>query len=44
MDHPEIRFFQDEVQFKINRIVSEEIRFNYTDLVSQLEPKYFENI
>ena len=42
MDRPEIWFFQDEAQFKINGIVSEEIKFNY--LVSQLEPKYVENI
>ena len=42
MDHTEIWFFQDEAQFKINGIVSEEIKFNY--LVSQLEPKYVENI
>ena len=35
-------FFQVEVQFKINGIVSEETKFNY--LVSQLEPKYVEDI
>lgn len=35
-------FFQVEAQFKISGIVSEETKFNY--LVSQLEPKYVENI
>ena len=35
-------FFQDKVQFTINGIASEEIKLNY--LVSQLEPKYVENI
>ena len=39
MDCPD--FFQVEAQFKINRIVSGETKFNY--LVSQLEPKYVEN-
>ena len=42
MDLPEISFFQDEAQFKLNVIISKEIKFNY--LVSQLEPKYVENI
>ena len=42
MDRPEIRFFQDKEQFKINGIVSEEIKLNY--LLSQLEIKYVENI
>ena len=41
-DRPEIWFFQIEAQFAINRITSEETKFNY--LVSQLEPKYVENI
>ena len=35
-------FFHVEMQFKINRIVSEVTKFNY--LVSQLEPKCIENI
>ena len=38
----EIWFFQDEAEFQINGIVSEKIKFNY--LVSQLEPKFNENI
>ena len=42
MDLREICFVQGEVQFKINGIVSEEIKFKY--LVSHLEPKYVENI
>lgn len=42
MDRPEIWFFQVEAQFKISGIVAEETKFNY--LVSQLEPKYVENI
>ena len=43
MDRSEIYlFFQVKAQFKINGIVSEETKFNY--LVSQLEPKYVENI
>ena len=42
MDHPEIWLFQGKMQFKINWIVWEETKFNY--LVSQLEPKYVENI
>ncbi|UYV84003.1 hypothetical protein LAZ67_X000860 [Cordylochernes scorpioides] len=35
-------FFQVEAQFKINNITTEETKFNY--LVSQLDPKYVENI
>ena len=34
--------FQVEAQFKTNGIVSEETKFSY--FVSQLEPKYVENI
>lgn len=41
-DKPEIWFFQIEAQFEINSITSENTKFNY--LVSQLEPKYVENI
>ncbi|GFQ77072.1 uncharacterized protein TNCT_646171 [Trichonephila clavata] len=41
-DRLEIWFFQVEAQFQISRISSEETKFNY--LVSQLEPKYVENI
>ena len=40
MDSLEILFFV--AQFNINGIVSEETKFSY--LVSQLEPKYVENI
>lgn len=42
IDRPEIWFYQVEAQFRINGIVSEETQFNY--LVSQLEPKFVENI
>ena len=42
VNRPEIWFYQVEAQFKISGIVSEETKFNY--LVSQLEPKYVENI
>lgn len=42
IDCPEILFYQVEAQFKINGIVSEKTKFNY--LVSQLEPKFVENI
>lgn len=42
IDRPEIWFYQVEAQFKINGIVSEDTKFNY--LVSQLEPKFVENI
>lgn len=41
-DRPEIWFYQIEAQFSINKIASEETKFNY--MVSQLEPKYVENI
>ncbi|GFR22175.1 uncharacterized protein TNCT_331831 [Trichonephila clavata] len=41
-DKPEIWFFQVEAQFNINRITSEETKFNY--LVSQLEPRFLENV
>lgn len=41
-EKPEIWFLQVEAQFSINRITSEETKFNY--LISQLEPKYIENI
>ncbi|GFT68390.1 hypothetical protein TNCV_659811 [Trichonephila clavipes] len=41
-DRPEIWFYQVEAQFQISRISLEETKFHY--LVSQLEPKYVENI
>lgn len=41
-EKPEIWFYQIEAQFEINRITTENTRFNY--LVAQLEPKYLENI
>ncbi|GFV23324.1 transposon Tf2-11 polyprotein [Trichonephila clavipes] len=41
-DRPEIWFYQVEAQFQISRIYLEETKFHY--LVSQLEPKYVENI
>lgn len=41
-EKPEIWFFQIEAQFEINNITVESTKFNY--LVSQLEPKYVENI
>ena len=41
-EKPDIWFFQVEAQFQINKITTEETKFNY--LVSQLEPKYVENI
>ncbi|GFR15097.1 peptidase A2 domain-containing protein [Trichonephila clavata] len=42
IDRPEIWFYQVEAQFQISRISLEKIKFKY--LVSQLEPKYVENI
>ncbi|GFQ65736.1 uncharacterized protein TNCT_291651 [Trichonephila clavata] len=42
IDRSEIWFFQVEAQFQISMISLEEAKFNY--LVSQLEPKYVENI
>lgn len=42
VDKPDIWFFQVEAQFKISGISSEDTKFNY--LVSQLDPKYVENI
>lgn len=39
---PEVWFYQVEAQFKLNLITSEDTKFNY--LVSQLEPKFVENI
>ncbi|GFQ93990.1 uncharacterized protein TNCT_716291 [Trichonephila clavata] len=41
-DKPEIGFFQVEAQFNINRITSEETKFNC--LVFQLEPPFLENV
>ncbi|GFX08514.1 retrovirus-related Pol polyprotein from transposon 297 [Trichonephila clavipes] len=41
-DRPENWFYQVEAQFQISRISLEETKFHY--LVSQLEPKYVENI
>ncbi|GFV55859.1 peptidase A2 domain-containing protein [Trichonephila clavipes] len=41
-DRPEIWFYQVEAQFQISKISLEETKFHY--LVSQLEPKYVENI
>ncbi|GFX83274.1 hypothetical protein TNCV_4988681 [Trichonephila clavipes] len=41
-DRPEIWFYQVEAQFQISRISLEETKFHH--LVSQLEPKYVENI
>ncbi|GFW42863.1 hypothetical protein TNCV_1212701 [Trichonephila clavipes] len=41
-DRPEIWFYQVEAQFQISRISLEETKLHY--LVSQLEPKYVENI
>jgi hypothetical protein len=41
-EKPEIWFYQVEAQFNICKIVTEETKFNH--LVSQLEPKYIENI
>ncbi|GFQ81649.1 retrovirus-related Pol polyprotein from transposon opus [Trichonephila clavata] len=41
-DKPEIWFFRVEAQFNISRITSAETKFNY--LVSQLEPRFFENV
>lgn len=41
-EKPEIWFYQVEAQFTINKISTEETKFNY--LVSQLEPKYVENV
>ncbi|UYV62609.1 hypothetical protein LAZ67_2001306, partial [Cordylochernes scorpioides] len=38
----EIWFFQVEAQFKIGGVIQEDTKFNY--LISQLEPKYIENI
>ena len=40
MDRPEIWFLQVEAQTKINGIIPEESKFNYS--VSQLEAKYIE--
>ncbi|UYV65624.1 hypothetical protein LAZ67_3004897 [Cordylochernes scorpioides] len=42
VEKPEIWFFQVEAQFKIGGIIQEDTKFNY--LISQLEPKYIENI
>ncbi|UYV77645.1 hypothetical protein LAZ67_15001806, partial [Cordylochernes scorpioides] len=42
VENPEIWFFQVEAQFKIGGIIQEDTKFNY--LISQLEPKYIENI
>jgi hypothetical protein len=42
VEKPEIWFFQVEAQFSINKIDSEETKFNY--LVAQLEPRYIEHI
>ncbi|GFY09724.1 transposable element Tcb1 transposase [Trichonephila clavipes] len=39
---PEIRFYEVEAQFQISRFSLEETKFHY--LISQLEPKYIENI
>ncbi|XP_046142173.1 uncharacterized protein LOC123987898 [Osmia bicornis bicornis] len=41
-EKPEIWFYQVEAQFEINGITTELTKFNY--LVSQLEPKYIEDI
>ncbi|XP_047004790.1 uncharacterized protein LOC124623041 [Schistocerca americana] len=41
-EKPEIWFYQAEALFSICKIVTEESKFNH--LVSQLEPKYIENI
>lgn len=41
-EKPDIWFYQVEAQFQINKITTEETKFNY--LISQLEPKYVENI
>lgn len=41
-EKPEIWFYQVEAQFSICKIVTEDTKFNH--LVSQLEPKYIENI
>ncbi|XP_055951489.1 uncharacterized protein LOC129987546 [Argiope bruennichi] len=41
-EKPDIWFYQVEAQFEINKISTEETKFNY--LVSQLEPKYVEHI
>lgn len=42
IEKPEIWFYQVEAQFSIGKIVAEDTKFNH--LVSQLEPKYIENI
>ncbi|UYV81644.1 K02A2.6-like, partial [Cordylochernes scorpioides] len=42
VEKPEIWFFQVETQFKIGGIIQEVTKFNC--LISQLEPKYIENI
>ena len=42
IEKAEIWFYQIEAQFKISGITTEETKFNY--LVSQLEPKFVENI
>ncbi|UYV63627.1 hypothetical protein LAZ67_2005063, partial [Cordylochernes scorpioides] len=42
VEKPEIWFFQVEAQFKIGGFIQEDTKFNY--LISQLEPKYIENI
>lgn len=41
-EKPDIWFYQVEAQFQINKITTEETKFNY--LISQLEPRYVENI
>ncbi|UYV72105.1 hypothetical protein LAZ67_9001826 [Cordylochernes scorpioides] len=42
VEKPEIWFFQVEAQFEIGGIIQEDTKFHY--LISQLEPKYIENI
>lgn len=41
-EKPDIWFYQVEAQFQINKISTEETKFNY--LISQLEPRYVETI